>query len=459
MGELRSGAAAGDSRGPATPARRLHVARPRRITRAAVVSAPFIVTGLIGFVVVPPPAGAASALAGSAWRSTEILAPSNALPSPQATLDAVACAGPGSCAGGGLYESKAKAFDPMVVSESKGTWARPQELRLPSNAFVANPVAPVNSIACTTVRSCVAVGAYDYNNSGGQHGFIATESKSGWGRASQVTLPANAAVRGSSATLGAVTCVGSGSCLAVGGYLDRAGGFELMVVPESNGHWGQAREITAPSNGAAKPDATLDGVACWRAGSCAAVGAYADKSHHFQPLAVAESNGHWGHAAEIAVPSNAGPDPGAVLAGVGCSSTGACTAVGGYFDKTAASHAMAVSSTRHGWARATEIRPPRASGFEAASLDAVSCTAAGSCVAVGSYILNFAAVPMAAIESAGKWTPAINITPPKNELTGMNRDATLLSVACIKGHACTALGWYVDRSHRQQAMAATRSTP
>ncbi len=148
-----------------------------------------------------------------------------------------------------------------------------------------------------------------------------------------------------------------------------------------------------------------------------------------------------------------------MLAGVGCSSTGACTAVGGYFDKTAASHAMAVSGTKHGWARATEIRPPRANGFEAASLDAVSCTAAGSCVAVGSYILNFAAVPMAVIESAGKWKPATNVTPPKNQLTGMFRDATLLSVACIKGHACTALGWYVDRSHRQQGMAATRSTP
>src|SRR5258708_18510123 len=207
MGELRSGAAAGDSRCPGTPGRRVLVARPLRITRAAFVSALSIVTGLIGFVIVPLPAGAASALGGSAWRSTEILAPSNALASPQATLDAVACAGPGSCAGGGLYESKAKAFDPMVVSESKGTWARPQELRLPSNAFVANPVASVSSIACTAARSCVAVGAYDYNNSGGQHGFIATESKSGWGGASQVTLPANHPTHRSSPTLRAVASV------------------------------------------------------------------------------------------------------------------------------------------------------------------------------------------------------------------------------------------------------------
>ena len=428
-------------------------------SRAAVLSALSTVTGVIGFVVVPPPAGAASAVAASPWRSTEFLAPSNALLSPQATLAAVACAGPGSCAGGGMYESNVKAFDPMVVSESKGSWSRPRELKLPANAFVANPDAPVSSIACTAVQRCVAVGAYSYSNSGDQHGFIATESKGNWARASQVALPANAATHRSSATLGAVTCAGSRSCLAVGGYLDKAGGFEAMVVPASNGHWGRAREIAAPSNGAANPNAALDGVACWQAGNCAAVGAYTDRSHHLQALAVVESDGHWGRATEIAVPSNAGPDPGAMLAGVGCSSAGACTAVGGYFDKTAASHAMAVSGTKHGWGRATEIRPPRAKGFEAASLAAVSCTAAGSCVAVGSYILNFAAVPMAVIESAGKWRPAINVTPPANQLAGMFRDATLLSVACIKGHACTALGWYVDRSHRQQAMAATRSTP
>jgi len=78
---------------------------------------------------------------------------------------------------------------------------------------------------------------------------------------------------------------------------------------------------------------------------------------------------------------------------------------------------------------------------------------------VGSYLDNFAAVPMAVTRSAGRWQPATSVPPPANALTGMFRDATLLSVACLKGHACTALGWYVDKSHHQEAMAATRPAP
>jgi hypothetical protein len=78
---------------------------------------------------------------------------------------------------------------------------------------------------------------------------------------------------------------------------------------------------------------------------------------------------------------------------------------------------------------------------------------------VGSYLLNVAAVPMAVTQSAGRWQPAVNVAPPSNALTGTFADATLLSVACIKGSTCTALGWYADKSHHQQAMAATRRTP
>jgi hypothetical protein len=59
----------------------------------------------------------------------------------------------------------------------------------------------------------------------------------------------------------------------------------------------------------------------------------------------------------------------------------------------------------------------------------------------------------------GHWQPAVNVASAANALKGKFRDATLLSAACIKGHACTAVGWYVDTSNRQQAMVATGSAP
>ncbi len=120
---------------------------------------------------------------------------------------------------------------------------------------------------------------------------------------------------------------------------------------------------------------------------------------------------------------------------------------------------MVATGSQRGWARATEIKPPSVNGFAAPFLNGISCVAAGTCETVGSYIDNFAAVPMAVIRSAGTWQPAANVPAPVNALTGMFRDATLLSVACLKGDACTALGWYVDKSHHQEAMAATRPAP
>jgi hypothetical protein len=420
-------------------------------TMAAVVAA--TLTSVIGVA-----APALATTSAATWRSVEIAAPLNASANPVATLDAVACAGAGSCAGGGSYQAKSGAFEPMVVTEASGTWRRATELALPADAFAANPDATVNSMACAGAEACLAVGGYTYDRAGDGHAFIAAESTGIWARAQRVTLPANAGTRANDATLGGVTCTGAGSCVAVGGYLDKAGDQELMAVTETKGRWGQALQLASPKNAGAS-DAELDGVSCWRAGDCWAVGAYADASHHVQALAAAESNGRWARAIEIAVPANAGPDPGARLTGVACAPNASCAAAGGYFDKSAASHAMVTTGSTRGWARATEIKAPPASGFVAPYLDGISCDAASTCEAVGSYIDNFAARPMAVTRSAGTWQPASTVPPPANALTGMFRDAALLAVACLKGHACTALGWYVDKSNHQEAMAATRPAP
>jgi hypothetical protein len=402
---------------------------------------------------------APAAPAAATWRSAEISAPLNASADPSATLDAVACAAAGSCSGGGSYQTKSGAFEAMVVAEVSGSWKRAQELSLPANAFAGNPVAAVSSVACTGAGSCVAVGGYGYDSDDASHAFTAAETNGVWARARQVTLPANTA-HASDAALAAVTCTSAGSCVAVGWYQDKASDGEMMVVTESKGRWGQAREITAPKNAAASSGAaSLEGVSCWRPGDCRAVGTYLDTAHHGQALATTASNGRWARATEIAVPSDAGADPGAQLTGVACSSSTSCAASGGYFDASQAAHAMVTTASAHGWARATEIKAPQKTGFVAPFLDGISCVTATTCETVGSYLYNFAAVPMAVTRSAGTWQPAANVPSPANALTGKFRDATVLSVACLKGHSCTALGWYVDKSDHQQAMVATRPAP
>jgi hypothetical protein len=195
-------------------------------------------TTLMSVIGLAAPA-AASAPVAATWRSAEILAPQNANADPVATLDTVACASARSCSGGGSYQAKSGAFEPMVVAEVAGIWKRAQELFLPANAFAANPDAAVTSMACTGAGTCVAVGGYAYDSAGLGYAFTAAESNGVWARAQQVKLPATAATHAGDATLGAVTCTSAGSCVAVGGYLDKAGDQELIAVTESDARWGQ----------------------------------------------------------------------------------------------------------------------------------------------------------------------------------------------------------------------------
>jgi hypothetical protein len=124
----------------------------------------------------------------------------------------------------------------MVASLPGGKWSPGQALRLPANAAAVHGFAAIYSVACTGARSCVAVGVYK-SKAGYQHGFIAAESKEGWGRANAVALPANAD-KNPDAELNAVQCTGRGSCVAVGDYRDKAGAGQMMAATELGGAGG-----------------------------------------------------------------------------------------------------------------------------------------------------------------------------------------------------------------------------
>jgi hypothetical protein len=86
------------------------------------------------------------------------------------------------------------------------------------------------SIACPTLRSCVAVGPY-IDAAGGRPSLAATESGGTWTRASEIGLPASAAVGASLASdAEAVDCTSTGYCAIVGDYADRSRTFHAMVA-------------------------------------------------------------------------------------------------------------------------------------------------------------------------------------------------------------------------------------
>jgi hypothetical protein len=99
-----------------------------------------------------------------------------------------------------------------------------------------------------------------------------------------VTAPSNAATN-PDASLGGTSCTSAGNCVAVGSYLDSYGNGQAMEATEKGGAWEQATEITAPPSTATNPGAKLYAVLCTSAHKCIAVGTYEDTSSRRQAMA------------------------------------------------------------------------------------------------------------------------------------------------------------------------------
>ena len=124
------------------------------------------------------------------------------------------------------------------------------------------------------------------------------------------------------------------------------------------------------------PNGVLDAVSCARPGTCIAVGGYENRAGTEVPMAQARTSTGWRILA-------AATPPGAVftnLFGVSCTATDACTAVGYYTDRARHIHPLAEIWTGTSW----KIQPvPSPAGHPLSGFFAVSCTSARACTAVG----------------------------------------------------------------------------
>ena len=361
--------------------------------------------------------------AGGIWaQAADITLPSNANHL-NAMLDSVSCASAGNCvAVGGYYDSSSN-LQAMAVTETGGIWAQATEVTAPANAL-SNPDAVLRGVSCTSEGNCVAVGDYTdsgefsaapfplYNNLV----MAVTETGGTWARATEVTTPSNSAGRfGPVAALESVSCTSAGNCVAVGGYASLLG-LQGMTATETDGTWAQATEVIAPSNASGNPNATLYGVSCTSAGNCVAIGDYTDSSFHQQAMSAIETSGTFGQATEMTLPSNAASNPGADFFSVSCTSAGTCVGIGNYQSSSSQNQTVAVTETGGIFGPATEVTaPPNAAGpNDYPSLFGVSCASADNCVAVGDYLDNSGHYQAMAASSAPPPPPQ----PPPLPLSG-----------------------------------------
>lgn len=168
-----------------------------------------------------------------AWTSTAAQLPADDSP---ATMDdlkfygalfGVSCPSVGNCVVGGQYWNAAGSQN-LAETESAGTWLTGVYVPAPSDA-ASNPEAGFNSIACTSIQNCAAVGQYD--NALGSQGMTVSESDGTWGAASISPLPPDALSR-PDALLDTVACV-SGVCTAVGDFSSSDALYYAMFVSTS----------------------------------------------------------------------------------------------------------------------------------------------------------------------------------------------------------------------------------
>jgi hypothetical protein len=436
----------------ASPHGRPGCARWRRVAgQGTAILAAF--AAVSGFTWAAPATRAATAEQISWSRATQIRLPANAGADPDASLYGVACISGGTCLAGGAYQDTSANDQSMVVAEVHGRWGRARELRLPSDA-TAQPYSEVNSVACTSARSCVAVGYYQFSTLE-DHGFIATESGGRWARARSSLLPSNADTSLGSGLQG-VACTGPGSCVAIGSYTDKAHHVQPMAVTEVDGRWTRATELTMPANAAANPDTFLVGLACPSRGYCVATGSYNLSSGADEGLGLTESHGRWRRGTEVRSPSNAnGQD--ANVDSVSCVTAWSCVAFGHYEIRPSQYGAVAVTESNGRWGRPRLIAdlPPGAATGSSPAVDGIACSMGAPCVAVGGYGPpggNFLA--MAVAPSRGSWRDATRIRLPADAGGGALRKAFLYSVACWAAGHCFAVGYYQDRSAHLVPMAA-----
>jgi hypothetical protein len=202
-----------------------------------------------------------------------------------------------------------------------------------------------------------------------------------------------------------------------------------------------------PANAVAGQGLTLSSTSCPVDGWCIAVGDYLalTGSTYYEPgLIVAESGGTWS-ATEAPLPSNAAVDPQAELSSVTCSALGSCVAVGQYVDATGATQGLVEQLATGVWTPSEVALPAtaNASGSAAfAQLSAVSCPISGGCTAVGLYSPGSGGEQaLVDTQVGGNWSASAAPLPAAAS------GSQFVSLACPATGSCEAAGTYLVGSN------------
>ena len=321
-----------------------------------------------------------------------------------------------------------------VATVATPAGAAPRWPVAPSPSPPGPPNGELAAVSCASATDCFAVG-----------GGIANTVIEHWDGTTWTVVPSPAPSGAPLITFGGVSCPSATSCFAVG---DIASESSTTFTDETLiEHWdGTKWSIVASPDPRGTTDASLLGVSCSSATSCFAVGDYITSPVRFTSTTLVErwDGTKWSIVASP-VPTGATD---ASLLGVSCSSPTSCFAVGDFASRATGGpllerwdgstwSVVAGAAESGAFERAPEHRVVHAAGRRAGSgfgtspgLDAVWCTSATSCFAVGTGSTG------TLIEgwNGSSWSDVAGPTP--HGASG----AELFGVSCSGPTDCTAVG-------------------
>jgi hypothetical protein len=350
---------------------------------------------------------------GGGWELQTTPNPSGALSS---RLAFISCPLSGGCTSVGEYVNASGAKGPLAESWNGSSWTA-QSPPNPSGGTAGELL----GVSCASSSSCTAVG---YANFGGAYQSLAEAWNGSTWSVQSVPSPTGTL----SSELTAVSCSASNACTAVGRYTTST--LAGTLVERWNGtSW----TVQASPNPVGASSSTLLGVSCTSSTACNAVGDYYSSGGERLTLAEIWNGTSWSLQT---TPNRAGAT-GHILLGVSCTSSTACTAVGGDFPAGTPQETLVERLSGTTWSIQTSVNP---SGSGASVLHGVSCTSATACVTVGDWISGGINVPLAESWNGSSWSEQATPNP-----SGATFGA-LWSVACTSATSCLAPGYYKNSS-------------
>lgn len=294
--------------------------------------------------------------------------------------------------------------------------ASPVNWKLSSVSGPSLSLVQLYGMSCPSTALCMAVGGAEYRP--GLYVPLVMQ----WNGKSWTTPPAGILTK-TAGRIDSVSCPSRLYCMAVGSWATTQGG--ALSAEWIAGRW-VFEHFPAPLKSGF---AALNSVWCASAKQCVAVGSGLSTGQ--APVAAYWNGTSW---AARSVPNPAG----AVFVGLGalsCSSITSCEAVGSSSASTGYSVPIAEHWNGAGWAL-QRFAPVAAAKVTYAI--GVSCSAAGTCMAVGTaYAKDGTSTPTYWLWSGNAWSAPMETAAP----TG-SRDSGLQTVSCSSSTSCIAVGFW-----------------